>query len=143
MAGELSRWELARAAYDRFADLRSGRAGPVFKREREAFIAAYLGTDLDPNGYAIDPDGTERMKSIGDGAPVCRSCGDELKPECAWIADGCPCNAPRGTNHGIVARRTCTCALCDPEQTGSTRAPERLPMPIGWRRELERKGGAR
>jgi hypothetical protein len=55
--------------------------------------------------------------------PHCRACGKELTPECAWVADGCPCNSQRGINHGLVPRRTCTCEACDPEQTGSTRKP--------------------
>ncbi len=49
-------WERARAAYDRFLDLKAGRPGPASKREREAFIAAMLGVDLDASGYAIDPE---------------------------------------------------------------------------------------
>lgn len=53
--------------------------------------------------------------------PKCRGCGRELRPECAWVADGCECNSPRGINHGLVPRRTCTCKACDPEQTGGTR----------------------
>jgi hypothetical protein len=57
----------------------------------------------------------------GVGCPSCRACGKELTPECAWVADGCPCNSPRGVNHGLVPRRTCACAECDPDQTGSTR----------------------
>jgi hypothetical protein len=42
------------------------------------------------------------------------------------VADGCPCNSGRGDNHGIVPKDTCTCAICDPAQTGSTR-PAPLP----------------
>ncbi len=53
-AAQLDAWERARAAYERFVGLKA-RPGPVGKREREAFIAAVLGTDLDANGYAIDP----------------------------------------------------------------------------------------
>lgn len=41
--------------------------------------------------------------------------------ENAAVADGCPCNSPRGINHGIVPKETCTCAACDPEQTGASR----------------------
>jgi len=52
---------------------------------------------------------------------VCRGCGKTLLPENRRIADGCPCNCPRGTNHGLVAKNTCTCVECDPAQTGSTR----------------------
>jgi hypothetical protein len=51
----------------------------------------------------------------------CRACGAALFPEYRSIPDGCVCNSPRGVNHGFVARNTCTCLLCDPEQTGSTR----------------------
>jgi hypothetical protein len=53
----------------------------------------------------------------------CRACGKELLPENIRIADGCPCNSARGVNHGLVAANTCTCVICDPEQSGSTRYP--------------------
>lgn len=52
---------------------------------------------------------------------ICRGCGFMLLPENRRIADGCPCNSPRGVNHGLVAKNTCTCMICDPDQTGSTR----------------------
>ncbi len=55
----------------------------------------------------------------------CKACGKPLLPEnFAGIADGCPCNSPRGVNHGIVPRNTCTCSICDPEQTGAVRQPK-------------------
>ncbi len=52
---------------------------------------------------------------------ACQACGEALLPENKRIADGCPCNSPRGINHGLVAKNTCTCIDCDPEQTGGTR----------------------
>lgn len=52
----------------------------------------------------------------------CRGCGAALLQENERVADGCACNSPRGINHGLVPRSTCTCVICDPEQTGSTRA---------------------
>jgi hypothetical protein len=52
---------------------------------------------------------------------VCIGCGEFLKLENFRIADGCPCNTPRGINHGRVPVDTCTCTTCDPAQTGSTR----------------------
>ena len=57
------------------------------------------------------------------GLDDCTACGKPLRPENYRIADGCPCNSGRGVNHGLVARRTCTCTICDPDQTGSTRYP--------------------
>jgi hypothetical protein len=51
----------------------------------------------------------------------CRYCAQPLLPRNLRIADGCPCNAPRGVNHGLVPKNTCTCVLCDPAQIGSTR----------------------
>jgi hypothetical protein len=54
-------------------------------------------------------------------APKCSGCGKPLLAENFWIADGCPCYAPRGINHGRVPKDTCTCVECDPAQTGSTR----------------------
>lgn len=52
---------------------------------------------------------------------LCRACGGMLLPENRRIADCCPCNSPRGVNHGLVPKNTCTCVECDPAQTGSTR----------------------
>jgi hypothetical protein len=54
---------------------------------------------------------------------LCRACGKMILPENRRIADGCPCNSPRGVNHGLVPKNTCTCLECDPAQTGSTRYP--------------------
>lgn len=55
--------------------------------------------------------------------PTCQGCGKALDPRNYRIADGCPCNTPRGINHGVVPKDTCTCGECDPAQTGSTRYP--------------------
>lgn len=64
------------------------------------------------------------------GAVACRGCGQPLatpSPD-LLLADGCPCNSRRGVNHGLVPVRVCTCAECDPAQTGAAR-PE--PGPYG------------
>ena len=50
----------------------------------------------------------------------CRNCGKPLSIT-TGIADGCPCNSPRGINHGLVPAYICTCPICDPHQTGSVR----------------------
>lgn len=44
--------------------------------------------------------------------PVCRGCNQPLKTENAWMSDGCPCNNPRGINHGLVPKEVCTCEKC-------------------------------
>lgn len=51
----------------------------------------------------------------------CRACGKPLDPSLTRVADGCPCNSPRGINHGLVPANVCTCVLCDPAQTGAAR----------------------
>lgn len=56
--------------------------------------------------------------------PTCRNCGHPLTPANERIADGCPCNSPRGINHGLVPTHVCTCHACDPAQTGSVRLRE-------------------
>lgn len=50
---------------------------------------------------------------------MCRACGQPIRDD--RVADGCPCNSPRGVNHGIVPAYVCTCPECDPRQTGSVR----------------------
>jgi hypothetical protein len=53
---------------------------------------------------------------------TCRGCLKPLlKVNIKTMADGCPCNSPRGVNHGLVPENTCTCLVCDPAQTGSVR----------------------
>jgi hypothetical protein len=61
--------------------------------------------------------------TAGSALPgTCRGCGGALDFT-GRIADGCPCNSPRGINHGLVPRHLCTCTICDPAQTGSSRPP--------------------
>lgn len=52
--------------------------------------------------------------------PVCRGCNQPLKAENAWISDGCPCNNPRGINHGLVPKECCTCDECSPQHAASS-----------------------
>ncbi len=59
-----------------------------------------------------------------DDKTLCRACGRPLTRDNEVLADGCPCNSPRGVNHGQVAHDVCTCVECDPEQTGSSRVRE-------------------
>ncbi len=52
---------------------------------------------------------------------TCAECGRPLLLRNVGVADGCPCNAPRGINHGRVPRDVCTCEECDPKRSGSSR----------------------
>lgn len=72
-----------------------------------------------------DENGNEHgTNGLWSGNPdSCRACGGMILPENRRVADGCPCNSPRGVNHGLVPKNTCTCVVCDPDQTGSTRYP--------------------
>ncbi len=65
----------------------------------------------------------ENGKDIGwsNSPDICRGCLRMILPENRKIADGCACNSPRGINHGLVPKNTCTCIICDSEQTGGTR----------------------
>ena len=59
---------------------------------------------------------------VDETMDICRGCHQPIDPKnFGKIADGCPCNSPRGINHGLVPVNTCTCKECDPEQTGSVR----------------------
>ena len=61
--------------------------------------------------------------------PRCRGCIRFLKPENATMADGCPCNSPRGINHGLVPSEVCCCKVCDPTETGASRQrPQAEPL---------------
>lgn len=69
-----------------------------------------------------DENGNDPLGPEWSGPPdLCRGCGGMILPENRRIADGCPCNSPRGVNHGLVPKNTCTCPECDPAGTGSTR----------------------
>jgi hypothetical protein len=57
---------------------------------------------------------------------TCRACRKRLLVGNDTIADGCPCNSGRGVNHGVVRPEVCTCVVCDPAQTGSSRVRKRL-----------------
>lgn len=58
----------------------------------------------------------ERLcKQLGILLPSCRGCGKALSKANAWMWDGCPCNHPRGINHGIIDSATCSCDECDKE----------------------------
>jgi hypothetical protein len=61
------------------------------------------------------------MSEPPQGIRRCRACGERLTAANWPVADGCPCNSPRGVNHGVVPKSVCTCAECDPQQTGSSR----------------------
>lgn len=62
------------------------------------------------------------MEEKRETLKVCRHCNNMLMPGNVVLADGCPCNSPRGVNHGLVAKEVCTCDFCDPAQTGASRA---------------------
>jgi hypothetical protein len=64
----------------------------------------------------------------------CRGCGKKLSGD-ERVADGCPCNFPRGINHGLVPKHVCTCDECDHELTGSTR-PKPAESPVKFREFL-------
>jgi hypothetical protein len=68
--------------------------------------------------FDVDPAEKVTRRVMND----CNGCGKPLDPANCRIADGCPCNSPRGINHGSVARETCTCIVCDPGQSGSSRS---------------------
>lgn len=61
----------------------------------------------------------------------CRGCRKPLLKANRTMADGCPCNSLRGVNHGLVPKDTCTCTVCDPEQTGSARRVTSSARPHG------------
>lgn len=64
---------------------------------------------------------------------VCRACGEPLVPENSRVADGCPCNSPRGVNHGLVPAGVCACDSCLlPETSFGTIACGTDKGPPGW-----------
>ncbi len=73
-------------------------------------------------GHAHD---LSKIADALNGRPKpCNGCGKPLDPTARRIADGCPCNSPRGVNHGLVKRETCPCVECDPAHTGAVRQKE-------------------
>ncbi len=98
-------------------------------------IAARVWCDPEMRAIVMDPKAAMEIAAIvhrvrqEQGLEVqrdlitrCRGCKKPLDPKnFTTTADGCPCNSPRGINHGIVPKDTCTCTECDPAQTGSIR----------------------
>lgn len=86
-----------------------------------------------PPGYHEPQCPMQTYASVTDSSrsgPSCRACGTPLLPENIRVADGCPCNSARGVNHGLVPELTCTCVVCDPGQSGSTRYPPLAPAEV-------------
>lgn len=108
----------------RYMHARVGGALPIriVKFERLAVVEIMDPKQLEPDDrfYWEDQDGT-RSSSYCGRLDLCRGCGESILPENRSSADGCPCNSPRGINHGFVPRNTCTCLECDPAQTGASR----------------------
>jgi hypothetical protein len=105
-------------------------AGWTFKREvddagkvlRSATLVRGLYIEDSPALISEAPSAaTPTPATKASVAPACRACGAELLPANRPVADGCPCNSKRGVNHGIVDAKVCTCATCDPAQTGASR----------------------
>ena len=73
--------------------------------------------------YALHHQNQEikRLQTVIDNMKVCRGCGKKLEDSNRTLADGCPCNTPRGVNHGLVDPLVCTCGVCDPKETGASR----------------------
>lgn len=71
--------------------------------------------------WTTNKDDMYPQEGVAEIVMSCQGCGDPLLLANRRIADGCPCNSPRGVNHGLVAKNTCTCIICDPARTGGTR----------------------
>lgn len=85
-------------------------------------LLAKMNTDHSKMTKRIDARAEEVKKQVLDPKPLeCRGCGQPLVSDNYRIADGCPCNTPRGINHGLVPKDVCTCPQCDPAGTGSSR----------------------
>lgn len=69
-----------------------------------------------------DPNWSKKMgHDVLGELSKCASCDRPLLVSNLSMADGCPCNSPRGVNHGRVPVAACTCVTCDPAQTGGSR----------------------
>lgn len=101
---------------------------------REVFQEKTCGTMFWLNGACP-------FHPYGRRATRCQGCGAALDPNYYdKLADGCPCNSMRGINHGLIPIRTCTCVICDPEQTGSVRPPYAKLLQEWFDREVKEKG---
>jgi len=95
-----------------------------------ALIPTYVARNGEWVPVPLNKEGKEvfdASTSAPDTVRDCRACGQALNPENCSTADGCPCNSPRGVNHGLVPTHVCTCEICDPDQTGSVRQAEPKP----------------
>jgi hypothetical protein len=97
-------WTVVRAT----DDLNLNGVAHTFTKEA-ALAARSLAIEVIVNAHRPEPASTTKMV-------VCRGCGKELHFDGIPRADGCPCNSPRGINHGIVPPYLCACKLCRSER---------------------------
>jgi hypothetical protein len=60
----------------------------------------------------------EALALLDKPQPLCKGCGNKLRPENAWMEDGCPCNSPKGVNDPQPAE--------DPEEWVEITDPEHV-----------------
>lgn len=79
-------------------------------------------------GHTEDADGRARLVRCVEEqlfsawvGKQCNGCGKPLWRDNLTLADCCPCNSGRGINHGLIPKDACTCDVCDPARTGSSR----------------------
>lgn len=56
---------------------------------------------------------------------ACQGCGKPILKANLTMSDGCPCNSPRGVNHGLVPKSTCACDACDRGRSPSIESEKR------------------
>jgi len=122
------------------AELKSGVIATFFRQDTSlrwqyAFQANGMTYWSGPDGKCCCGDESHDILALlpdaeqdNQSEPVCRGCGRVLDMK-ANLCDGCPCNSPKGINHGLVPKRLCTCPECDPEQTGAPRPVIRPAVP--------------
>lgn len=76
-------------------------ANLVVLNARELLELAAIGMQGDPAREAEAGAEDRAGKQTPDiYSKVCNGCGKSLRPENAWMEDGCPCNTPKGANDG-------------------------------------------
>lgn len=114
------------AALDRYLDARAAAREPTAAATTVAPDCAHEWRDVyrpvvQGATHPNPPVARRCTRCLLTESLCCRGCGASLDAANDRLADGCPCNAPRGINHGLVPANVCTCAVCDAAQTGSVR----------------------
>lgn len=102
----------------KFADITASKVHRV-RAVLDSTHRLLLDNDKIISAHSVEfvPEASANLPETPDSSavanPVCRGCGKQLNLDLhAWMWDCCPCNSPRGINHGLIPVTMCSCDEC-------------------------------